>query len=70
MALVRPSTPGNPGCHYIYEVVDGLMIDDVFYASATLRSLVRRSLLTKMTLPWSSYVNGKVAKWVIKQIDC
>ncbi len=75
MALVRPSTPGNPGCHYIYETVNdkgwtGLMVDGEFFPLERLKSLVHVALATKRTLPWNRYVNGKVAKWVINQMKC
>ena len=72
MALVRPSTPGNTGAHYVYEMdqggVPGLMVDGKFYNFLRLQSLVHRALLTKETLPWSRYVNKVVAKWVIAKI--
>ena len=72
MALVRPSTPGNPGAHYVYEMdqdgVPGLMVDGVWYNYLRLQSLVHRALLTKEKLPWSKYVNRIVAKWVIAKI--
>ena len=75
MALVRPSTPGNHGCHYIYETADdrgipGLMVDDKFYPLERLKSMVHLALVTKESLPWNRYVSGKVALWVIDQIEC
>ena len=74
MALVRPSTPGNFGCHYVYQTtedgVNGLMVDNTFYSEERLKSMVHVSLVTKRTLPWNRYVNGKVALWVMNQIKC
>jgi len=74
MALVRPSTPDNPGNHYIYVCeergVPGLMVDFKFYPLEHLRSLVCFSLRLNKTLPWNNYVNKIVANWVIAQIKC
>ena len=74
MALVRPSSPDNPGNHYIYETDEngspGLMVDFEFYSLERLRSLVCFALRSKRTLPWNGYVNRIVADWVIAQIKC
>ena len=74
MALVRPSTPDNPGAHYIYETdeegIPGLMVDFEFFPLERLRSLVYVALQCKTKLPWSDYVNKVITKWIIAQIKC